>query len=227
MTSILYIDGGGPVEVSYVDLFAGSVVAGGGTVASVPLGDAASGRKAIIAVHAFAGGGTNPALSAASIGGVSASIFTGSAFTPDSNDPGLWWIGAEVPTGTTGGVFLNFSTAVGLRLGVFRMLNAVNLAAAGQDVDPFGFTASPQTTNANVLDKGVQFAAATVLHNGGSRGFTAGISSPSYGTAFGGGDGYVMGGFELITADATARAVTIAKTGGGNWRGVLGTASFR
>lgn len=227
MTSIVYIDGGGPVEVSYVDLFVGSVVSGGGTVASVPLGDAASGRKSIIAVHAFGGAGTNPVLSAASIGGVTATIFTGGAHTPDSSDPVLWWIGAEVPSGTTGGVFLNFSTAVGLRLGVFRMLNALSLTQIGQDVDVFSSTNSAQTSNANVLDKGVQFAAATVLHSGGSRSFTAGISSPSYGAAFGSGDGYVMGGFEMITADEASRAVTISKSGGGTWRGVLGTVSHR
>ena len=229
MTSILYIDGGGPVEVEFVDLHdAGTVLAGGGTVSSVPFGDAASGRKIVIAVHAFSASGGDPVLTAATIGGVTASIFTGDALTPDTIDPSVWLIAAEVPSGTSGNVGLTFSDAVGVYLGIWRMTDAESLTSTDTPgLVVFGSTTSSQSVNIDVEERGVQFAAASVLHAGGTESFTAGISIPDYIQQFGTGDGDVMGGFELITADEANRVATIAMSGGGNWRGVFATVSFR
>jgi hypothetical protein len=224
----VFLDGVGPLSVEFVGpIISGSMSAGGGTVAGVSLGDPVSGRKVIIAVHAFGGAGTNPTLSAATINSETAYI-SGGGLVTSTNDPGTWFIGADVAAGTTASIFLNFSTAVGLRLAVYRMTAGLSITRTDDGLNAFGFTSSDQSANADVLDKGVQFAAATVLHDGGSQSITAGISSPSYGEAFGSGGGYVMGGFELITANQTGRTITIAKSGGAEvWRGVLNTVSHR
>lgn len=229
MSRLIIIGGQRPVSVTFVDLFdAGTVLSGGATVASVPFGTAASGRKTVIAVHAFSNGGDDPVLTAATINGETATIHVGDALSPDSIDPSLWFITADNPTGTSGNVGLTFSDHVGVYLGVWSMTGAQSTTPTGTpDINVFGFTTSSQTVNTDVENRGVQFAAATVLHDGGTESFTAGITTPDYIQQFGTGIGDVMGGFELITSDESARAATIAKSGGGDWRGVLATVSFR
>lgn len=226
MGTLILIDEDVPVVVSFVQL---SAFSSSGTSITVPVsfGDEASGRKIIVAVHLAAGSGSGPVLSSPTIGGVAATIFDGGTVS-DVNDVGVRWIGAEVPTGTSGNVQLTFSTTTAVRLGVWRMTDAESLTKTDSDPTTWGSTESPQTITTNVTGGGVQFAAASVLQDGGSFGFTAGISATDYNQSITGSSIIrIAGGFELITSDEVGRAATLAKSGGGAWRGALAGVSFR
>lgn len=228
----LWLDGG-PLSVEFIELAALTTAVDDVFTFPVSFGAPASSRKIIVAVHAAGDTDDNPNLLSATIGGVAATIFDGGMLSPASPDSGVWWIGAEVPTGTSGNLVLNFDTikeslAV-VRPAVWRLINARSLTKTGSDNQLWNLTGAAQTVNANVVGNGVQFAAASILLDGGTFSFTAGITTTNYNQSITGTSiSRIIGGFSLITADEASRAVTVAKSGGAEvWRGVLVTVSHR
>jgi hypothetical protein len=225
MTSVLYIDGGGPVDVDFIELSALSAESTNITI-SVSFGAAVSSRKIIVAVH-FAAVAGSPAITAATIGGVTATDFDGAFFSAVQRI-GLRWIGAEVPSGTSGDVVLTFNTAVVARLGVYRMIDAESITKIDSAASTWSATHSAQTINNDVEDKGVLFAGSTVDLNGGTFSFIAGPASADYNQSITGSSDYrIAAGFELISADETGRSVTLTKSATATWQGALVSVSFR
>lgn len=230
MSRLIIIGAARPIEAEFMEIpAAGS----GSTSYTIPVsfGDEASGRKIICAVHYSALSGSAITLSSPAIGGVAATEFPpgGALVGVLSSHYGVKWIGAEVPSGTSGNVEVTFSRSVAVRVAVWRMVNALDLTQTDHDTEMFSSTSdSPKSIDTDVISGGVQFAAATIYQEGGSFDFSAGISTDDYNESIAGSSEIrVIGGFELISADESSRVVSVSKSGGANWSGVLAGLSFR
>lgn len=227
MGTLILIDGDAPIDVSFVGL---SSIFGASTSQSIPVsfGAAALGRKIVVALHATATSGNNPNLLSASIGGISASIPDGDLESPGVTfDNGIWWIVADVPSGTSGNVGMTFSSACAGRLAVWQMRNALSPTKVGSDALAFQTIGGSRTVNADVEGQGVFFGAATTLMLGGIS-ITAGITTPDYNMPIAGsGDTMIAGGFELIPASAPGRAFTVTAGSSNTFEGAISAVSFR
>jgi hypothetical protein len=208
-------------EVEYLGLSAFASASTSHTIA-VPFGNVDERRKIIVAVHIAAGPDTGPVLSSPSIGGVAATVFEAGTIA-GVNDVGVRWIGAEVPSGASGNVQLTFNTSTAVRLGVWRLVSGKSLAKIDSDVLTWNGSGATRTVTTNTLRGCVQFAAASILFDGGSFSFTSGITSSGYNQSItGSSTARITGGFELISADEADRPITLTKSGGAeNWRGAL------
>lgn len=123
------------------------------TFSSVNLGTADSDRTIVILVTGRSNDGGSRTLDSATIGGVSATINVQAT----SNGNVCAIISADVPTGSTGNVVLNFSsTMTGVDISTYRVLGMSGTTAT----DTGSSTASPLSDTLNMNAAGVCFAVA-------------------------------------------------------------------
>lgn len=219
MTAIIYIDGGGPVEVEFVEL----TTNGSGTNISIAanFGATASGRRTIVAVHCTNAG--TPNLLSAIIGGIAATILISET---GESGLGIYWLLAENVPGTSGNIDLTFSGTSGARCGIWRATNVEDSAAIGTDTEAWSFDPAARSLSLDVEERGAMFAAVTTQANAPD--FTAGVTVEAYSVEFVPTSPIkIAAGFALTPATALSQTVTADRGGGSTWRGNLAGFSIR
>lgn len=231
MTSIVFIEGGGPVSVSYTD-FDGSASSSSHSV-SISAGAAAPDRLLACALHFFGAQSTSPVLSSAafhdgvlSIPAITPYVQTFQAGgTLTGGDIGSAFVWAYVPGGNPVTLNLTFSTAVALNVGTFRLIGAQSVTPIDTASLPFVVSSGTATTNIDTLASGALLACMTGFHSV-SMGITAGVTEDYNTNIIPGNDTWRAGGHHM-TATETNRAVTVSKGGGSAMRGAIAAVSFR
>lgn len=193
------------------------------TFSSVNIGTAHARRKVIISIYFTGAGGLTPNITSATIGGVIAAIDEiGAGITSFGIYTRSAIISADVPTGTTAAVVLNFSTSTqSAQIGTYRATNAIYPSPI--DTQSVAVPTTGATVNIDVKNGGAVVATANMDLPASWSGVTGEYSVPL---------GSVIsptGGGDEMTADATGYAVTCNGSGltAGAPRRTLIAASYR
>lgn len=183
-------------------------------------------RLVAIAVQLVASSASNPSISAATIGGITATVGTspGTA-TGASGRFTTYWIWAEVQTGTSATVALTLSSSALLRMRSFRVVGLLSFTPTNQNGSGLSGTASSLATSIDVLRDGVALA---VCHgvNSVDNWTISGVTQDFSADNVGGPSTQVVGGHFDATADETARNITVAFSSASTIAG-LAAISFR
>jgi hypothetical protein len=187
------------------------------TFAGVSLGAAASNRKIVVAW----GGGGNYTLSSATIGGVSASAIVSDA---QSTNLRVGIIIADVPTGTTGDVVLNFSSAAVSRptIAVYRVVDLASSTAHATASDTTASSGVVSTT-INVPANGFVIASSYDL-DGASATWGAGMTEDS--DQFVGSQSVHSAASDTVTTAESGKTVSCTSSNGSATRIAVVAASW-
>jgi hypothetical protein len=211
VTQIIYIDGT-ISSASYVDDVDNGTTNSTSHSLSIDIGAEPSAeestRLVAVAIHMLsANGNPVPSITAATIGGISASWGTTASASRVTGRYSVVWIWALVPTGTTATVAITLDYSAIVYFRSFRVVGLISTTPGHNDEDSNVGNITSLVGNINVVFGGVALAACS--------GFGAGtwtISGVTEDYSVSGPwstDGRIVGGHLDVTADETARAVTI------------------
>lgn len=235
VTSILFI-GGTLAAVTYAAAADSGLTNASSHSISIDIGAEPSAeegtRLVVVAVELVASSATNPAVTAATIGGITAQI--GTVPGTITGSPGRFttvFIWAEVPTGTSATVALTLSSSALLRMRSFRAVGLLSFTPTHENGNGIDASGSPVvSTTLNVVYGGVAIA---VCHGarGGSLGFwsISGVTQDFTDNNVGGATTFVVGGSLEVTADETGRSIsaTLGSSGANVATAALAAISFR
>lgn len=208
MTQIVFIDGSiagssyaGDVDSGATNSTSHSLSVAIGAVAGVSEGA----RLVAVAVHMLSA--NVPAVSAATIGGVSASWGTAASASRATGRYSVVWIWALVPTGTTATVAITLTQSAFVILRAFRIVGLLSTTPGHNDEDSNVGNITSLVGNINVVFGGVAIAACTGFGTGTWT--LTGVTEDYSVAALWSADARVVGGHLDVAADETGRAVTI------------------
>ena len=211
VTQIVFIDGSiagssyaGDVDSSTTNSTTHSLSIAIGAVAGVAEGA----RLVAVAIGMLSSNGNPiPDVSAATIGGVTAAWGTTASASRTTGRYSVVWIWALVPTGTTATVAITLTQSALVRLRSFRVVGLLSTTPGHNDEDSNVGNITSLVGNINVVFGGIALAACAGFGTGTwtITGVTEDYSvSGAWST-----DGRLVGGHLDVSADETARAVTI------------------
>ncbi|MBX3583554.1 MAG: hypothetical protein KF810_16840 [Rhizobiaceae bacterium] len=210
MTRINILDGGGPVDVEWIDVINNATGLASSHSFSVDTGSGVSNKTVILAVHYRAAASTNARIGSATIDGVSASILRQDALdagTEFSEDNCIAFLGAKVSSGDASLPIVINATGGNIGIvytGSYKVRNLLSLTPVDVGGGATGITGTIDgiTRNVDCLEGGVVFGGVGKTNPGT---FTQGVTD-DYNT-----DG-VSAGHYLVTADELNRAVRYQRT---------------
>lgn len=218
-----YMIGPPDAEVEHIT---GSELAASSTPSgTINFGVESADRRIAVLVH-FVSAGGSPAISAATIGGVAATIHT--QICTDSGDDflrrGVAIISALVPTGTSGTLAMTFNTSVTCRVEPYRMKGLITGPLDTGAIKGNATHTTPQTVQVDVLKGGVVLAAGNA-QSGGSDTVTGATKDYNFLSITA--NNYVTGASQVLTADELNRSISLTRTSGGSGPFSWAAASFR
>lgn len=214
MTAIIFIDGR-LAAVTYEAAADNGATNSSNHSVSIDIGAEPSAeevnRLTAIAIELVASSGSNPAVTAATIGGVTAQIGTAPGTeTGSSGRFTTYWIWAAGVSGTSATVALTLSSSALLRMRSFRAVGLLSFTPTHENGNGIDASGSPVvSTTLNVLYGGIAIA---VCHGarGGSLGnwSISGVTQDFTGNNVGGATTYVVGGSLNVAADETGRTIS-------------------
>ena len=213
MSRLILIDDDAPdAAATYIgDVDSGSTFAFTHSL-SIAIGavaDASEGQRLVaVAVHiASSTSNPNPVISAATIGGISASWGLAAGAARATGRYSVVWIWALVPTGTSATVSVTLSENSLVRFRSFRVVNLLSTTPGHNDEDSNVGNITSLVSNIDVERGGVALAACTGF--GVDTWTISGVTQDYSVSAVWSADGRIVGGHLDATADETARAITI------------------
>lgn len=213
MSRIILIDDDAPdAAATYIDDVDSGVTNSTSHSLSIDIGavaSAAEGQRLIaVAIHMLSSNGNPvPAVSAATIGGVTASAGTTASASRATGRYSVVWIWALVPTGTTATVAITLSQSALVRFRSFRVVGLLSTTPGHNDEDSDVGNITSLTSHINVERGGVALAACSGF--GVDTWTVSGVDEDYSVSAVWSADGRIVGGHLDATADETARAITI------------------
>lgn len=179
------------------------------SVATGAVATAAEGSRLVaVAIHMLSSNSNPaPAVSAATIGGVTAAWGTTASASRTTGRYSVVWIWALVPTGTSATVAITLTQSAFVIFRSFRIVGLLSTTPGHNDEDSNVGNITSLTGNINVVFGGIAIAACTGF--GTSTWTLTGVTEDYSVAALWSADARVVGGHLDVTADETPRAVTI------------------
>lgn len=211
MTQIVFIDGTISAAAYIDDVDSGATNSTSHSLSidtgAVPSAEEST-RLVAVAIHMLSSNGNPvPAVSAATIGGVSASWGTTASASRTTGRYSVVWIWALVPTGTSATVAITLSHSAIVYLRSFRIVGLLSTTPGHNDEDSNVGNITSLVSNINVVFGGVALAACSGF--GVDTWTISGVTSDYSVSGPWSTDGRIVGGHLDVTADETARAITI------------------
>lgn len=213
--------------ISYIALTAVPYNSGGNcAISGVSIGAAAFDRRVFMIVHWLKAASPAPTMSAATIGGVAATIHVQNTGYASASVAGCAIISAAVAAGTTADVTLTFTGAATPYIGTYRVTGLLSTVAGDTISSTPVASSSPHNDTIDVTKNGVLLFGAMLTYNtpnytitGATENYESSVSSNTK----------VLGSCLEVAASEAGRTLTITGNGSGSnyIQGPIVGAAFR